>query len=288
MHASRTCQASIHSAALSPRPQLLLTPLLRTNSCRRTSFPCELIVTTSTSHFAAAALEIPEHDNGMASQELAIAPGGASCAEDDLLDFQHKPLDLKEASIRLVEVLALDPSGLVQCRIRHATTEDRYTCVSYVWGSPDETHLIHMNGRPFWVRRNIWDFLMTVASRIASESGVSGEHSLLDFEVWIDALCIDQGQNDERNHQVQQMGKIFSSAQRVIAWIGKKPQIASLFRYLREKMRDEQFFDADHYLELYDFCKDVYWSRAWVRYPRLNSACPRCRLHLYRSLRKYN
>jgi hypothetical protein len=89
-------------------------------------------------------LEIPEHDE-MSSQELAIAPERASCAEEDALEFQHERLDLKEASIRLIEVLPLDPSGLVHCRIRHATTEDRYTCLSYVWGSPEETHLIYIN-----------------------------------------------------------------------------------------------------------------------------------------------
>jgi hypothetical protein len=137
---------------------------------------------------------------------------------------------------------------------------------------------------------------MTVASRIASASGFSDEHSLLDFEaaaeaLWIDALCIDQGQNDERNHQVQQMGSIYSGAQRVIAWIGKKPHIASLFRYLRDRMRDEHFFDADHYLALLDLCKDVYWRRAWVSLPSHQDSARHgvsLRIHFNRSPRKYN
>jgi hypothetical protein len=66
---------------------------------------------------------------------------------------------------------------------------------------------------------------------------------------------------------VQQMGKIYSKAQRVIAWIGKKPRIASLFRYFRDQMRDQEFFDAIYFLAPQEFCRDVYWSRAWVRTP---------------------
>ena len=186
------------------------------------------------------------------------------------LGFQHEPLNLQTASIRLVEVLPLDPSGLVQCRIRHATTEAEYTCISYVWGSPKETHLIYINGKPFQVRRNIWEFLKTVSSQIGSKRDDHSDGSLLNFHdaaksLWIDALCIDQDKNAERNHQVQQMGKIFSSAQRVIAWIGRRPELASLFHYMRNEMQSQRFFDADYYMALNEFCKNIYWKRAWVR-----------------------
>jgi hypothetical protein len=138
--------------------------------------------------FPAIAASGLQHDKDKSSQQLVLAVGNTSCATEDVLEFRHDPLNLKGASIRLVEVLPLDASGLVQCKIRHATTDDRYTCVSYVWGSPNETHLIRMNGQPFRVRSNIGDFLSTVASRIASETVVSGEHSLLDWEEAAGAL----------------------------------------------------------------------------------------------------
>jgi hypothetical protein len=77
-------------------------------------------------------------------------------------------------------------------------------------------------------------------------------------------LCIDQEDNGEKNHQVQQMGNIFSSAQRVIAWIGKTPAIASLFRYARDELPGQQFFDADYFVAFDEFRSDVYWQRAWV------------------------
>lgn len=39
--------------------------------------------------------------------------------------------------------------------------------------------------------------------------------------LWVDALCIDQGNVEERNVQVPQMWRIFSKAHRVISWLGE-------------------------------------------------------------------
>jgi hypothetical protein len=38
--------------------------------------------------------------------------------------------------------------------------------------------------------------------------------------LWIDALCIDQESIVERQHQVRQMGLIFSAAKAVASWLG--------------------------------------------------------------------
>jgi hypothetical protein len=181
--------------------------------------------------------------------------------------FQHTPLDLQQPSIRLVEVLPPDPSGYVYCNVKHANINDEYICVSYVWGPPEDVHCIYLNGQPFRVRRNLLEFLETVSSQSINPKPKSPR---LDFRqaatsLWIDALCIDQENNGERNHQVQQMGKIFEHAQRVIAWIGKKTAYASLFRYMRDELRNQRFFDANHFIALDGLCKDVYWQRAWVR-----------------------
>jgi hypothetical protein len=38
--------------------------------------------------------------------------------------------------------------------------------------------------------------------------------------LWIDAVCIDQLNISERNHEVKRMGKIYKLAQRVVVWLG--------------------------------------------------------------------
>ena len=38
--------------------------------------------------------------------------------------------------------------------------------------------------------------------------------------IWVDALCINQENIEERNHQVQLMAYIYSGAERVVVWLG--------------------------------------------------------------------
>lgn len=163
--------------------------------------------------------------------------------------FKHTQLDQKRSSIRLIQVLR-EPSrkGLIQCKLKHAflpvayvyrynrdisdlldfepdesTAKDMdeawnsefpsYSCLSYMWGDPEEQHAILMNGKTFKVRRNLWDFL-----RVA-------QNKLFNNFLWIDALCIDQQNTQERNHQVQQMGNIYSRANMVLLWLGDSLQL---------------------------------------------------------------
>ena len=39
--------------------------------------------------------------------------------------------------------------------------------------------------------------------------------------LWIDAICIDQYNLQERGHQVQQMSLIYQKAERVVIWLGQ-------------------------------------------------------------------
>ncbi|KAF2129928.1 HET-domain-containing protein, partial [Dothidotthia symphoricarpi CBS 119687] len=170
--------------------------------------------------------------------------------------FEHAPLDLDASSIRLVQVLSSDPKDdLIRCHVRHATIDANYICLSYVWGPADDYHTILIDDRPFRVRRNLWDFLRT------------NDSIAFHFEqpLWIDAICIDQNNTSERNHQVQQMGKIYGSAQNVIAWMGDEPVLASLFRGIRTEWHHGRLIPPDKFRKgIPDLSKNEYWTRAWI------------------------
>jgi hypothetical protein len=74
--------------------------------------------------------------------------------------------------------------------------------------------MILLNGKIFSVRQNLFDFLYMACT----EPKVLG---LTQEKYWIDALCINQSNIPERNHQVAQMGDIFGSAQCVHVWLGE-------------------------------------------------------------------
>ena len=184
--------------------------------------------------------------------------------------FKHVALDHAQASIRIMKVLLdLSPEGLVQCSLKHGSTADDYTCLSYTWGNNDTACPIIMEGRLFFVRQNLHDFLHVVRKR----------YPLRPF--WIDAVCIDQSSIAERNHQVAQMGAIYSAAVHVIIWLGNSSPIAVFFRAWNRFCRiKKDFFSPPQECSFWQMTAqsglwDVregwvaladhpYWTRAWI------------------------
>ncbi|KAH7084020.1 heterokaryon incompatibility protein-domain-containing protein [Paraphoma chrysanthemicola] len=88
-----------------------------------------------------------------------------------------------------------------------------YEALSYAWGSHEDPSLVYVDipGQPtISVTRNLDIALRRY--RLEKENRT----------IWIDALCIDQASSDprEKSKQVSIMGRIFSSAYKVLAWLG--------------------------------------------------------------------
>ncbi|OQN96190.1 hypothetical protein B0A48_17697 [Cryoendolithus antarcticus] len=116
---------------------------------------------------------------------------------------------LKEGQIRLLhfhnklddDVIRLDG------RTYDRAEAPSYTALSYEWGLPTSPGAIVLNGESRSVRRNLYNALAYLPDHITGP-------------VWVDALCIDQANAHERNHQVRAMGEIYGCASLVIAWLG--------------------------------------------------------------------
>lgn len=118
---------------------------------------------------------------------------------------QIRLLHLKSAASKKEEI---------KCRFTTALLDDNeehdYEALSYVWGTSEASCLITIESIG---PRNITPNLYSALQHLRS---LNGERTL-----WIDALCIDQENNTERENQVSQMGKIYKQASRVIVWLGE-------------------------------------------------------------------
>ncbi|KIW64732.1 hypothetical protein PV04_09645 [Phialophora macrospora] len=173
--------------------------------------------------------------------------------------FHHKPLDLSQQSIRLLEVLPdLSPDGRIQCHLLHSTTRSTYQCLSYCWGPTGKyqlRHVIEIDEALFEVFSNLWDFLEAFR-REAS-------YTCKTPQLWIDAICIDQATTQERNHQVQNMAAIYSQAHQVIIWLGTgdDDQRDALEAIGRHSPNVQTQKEMESLLAL---CENEYWKRTWV------------------------
>jgi hypothetical protein len=84
----------------------------------------------------------------------------------------------------------------------------KYFALSYVWGDPDPTCELDINGVQAKITKSLSDALHSIR-----------DHT--DFRIiWADAVCINQNDNVEKSWQVQQMTSTYKYADRVIAWLG--------------------------------------------------------------------
>ena len=92
--------------------------------------------------------------------------------------------------------------------------------------------------------------------------------------LWIDALCINQQDVSERNHQVSQMGRIYQSATGVLAWLGLLDDSSIVaIEYLSEfgmeleelrRLNTDAFDIYKKIKAITSFCTRDYWSRLWI------------------------
>ncbi|OCK79012.1 hypothetical protein K432DRAFT_435624 [Lepidopterella palustris CBS 459.81] len=123
----------------------------------------------------------------------------------------YTPLSKAKREIRVVKVFPdLDPTYGIRCELSVVSLDAKpvYKALSYTWGNPNDSVPITLNGQRFPVTRNLKKALERLRT--------------LDTEtpIWIDAICINQVDSDERMHQVQMMRVIFESPSEVIIWLG--------------------------------------------------------------------
>lgn len=148
----------------------------------------------------------------------------------------------------------------------------RYEALSYTWGDESIRETIIVNGLRTSVTKNLHSALVNL--RFTQRQRV----------LWVDALCINQDDTEERDNQVQKMGTIYSKASRVIVWLGeqteesrkafsmihKKWSKAFNRRYIRIFPEDNFSDDFEDGLKttdwspVYDLLRRPWFQRTWV------------------------
>lgn len=175
--------------------------------------------------------------------------------------FCHEPLNTSENSFRLLDIHGVSPYGLIQCTVRQYNRDDLdqpYYALSYEWGPKAPAGWILLNGKPFPVRKNLLLFLEYTAS-----------HPKTRKNMWIDAICIDQDDIYEKNHQVRQMADIYRNAATVFAWLGlERRGEQEAFALLKNVEANEGDAIARYQSEpssvLMALFNRSYWTRAWI------------------------
>ncbi|KAH6881668.1 heterokaryon incompatibility protein-domain-containing protein [Alternaria rosae] len=131
-----------------------------------------------------------------------------------------------------------------------------YEALSYTWGSDvDSAYIFVAQNSRLLVRRNVTQILRYLRDGIAP--GCTAR------TLWIDAICINQADNDEKGKQVTMMGKIYACATSVLIWTG---QPGSDLQALKVGPPNKYFFtgEDDDITRAMKFLETGWFSRRWV------------------------
>ncbi|OIW25644.1 HET-domain-containing protein [Coniochaeta ligniaria NRRL 30616] len=125
--------------------------------------------------------------------------------------YNYIALRPKSSEIRL---LVLSPGvwgADIECDLHHANLDEspHYEALSYTWGDASNRRMIKLGQHPWPVTANLEVALRHLRSETEKRT------------LWIDALCINQDDLQERAEQVQRMRQIYLSASAVLAWLGE-------------------------------------------------------------------
>lgn len=215
-------------------------------------------------------------------------------------EFVHTPLEHSQG----IRLLLIDPeSPSLRCTLRAYSPSEipSYLCLSYVWAdlgpmlnrgrdfreaelevphfSYADSAQIVLNGHRYSIGANLHAALLGLRQHLNGKP------------IWVDAICINQNDKDEKTAQAARMGEIYGAAKKVLIWLGRRHiQRDAAFRILRtwpdfpanpenadidfHKKRyntARAFFDATStgselisWMNLLMIVTESWWSRVWT------------------------
>ncbi len=151
---------------------------------------------------------------------------------------------------------------------RYAWTD--YIALSYTWGDLGTTETIVLNGQRFEITRNLY---LALHQLRASKFFAAG------MKLWVDAICINQKNIQERSLQVQRMRDIYIQAFHTFAWLGPEEDDSAraitlldllakghgMVKVTMPSQSDPLTADeAALWISLYKFLDRPYWRRVWI------------------------
>ncbi|KAK8115703.1 Heterokaryon incompatibility [Apiospora sp. TS-2023a] len=195
-------------------------------------------------------------------------------------DVPYATLDQAASEVRFLKLLPGRFDEAIHCNLQVGSLDSppAYEALSYVWGDAFVTKPVYVDGHLFNATSNLEAALRHLRYRWRPRL------------LWVDAICINQADNGEKNYQVPLMGRIYSECSQTVAWLGlSTPEMMPVIslmspyltvRYWREKARQlctdvMAYTSANNRMRRNIFYRKLalatilvsqfsYWSRIWT------------------------
>ena len=136
-----------------------------------------------------------------------------------------------------------------------------YEALSYVWGNSDKRQPIFIENQCLAVTLNLHAALLRLR-----------DHDIPRI-IWVDAVCINQEDTQEKEHQIQSMAKIYGKASRVIVWLGERADDSDVaLEAIRAAGNPTNISDREMIQQaILPLLQRPWFQRIWVRQQTFNN-----------------
>lgn len=168
----------------------------------------------------------------------------------------YQPLNPRKNEIRILKLLPGPFESHIQCQLAVESTEAKFEALSYVWGDPYYKKGIEIEEQSIEVTQN----LESALRHLRHENEIR--------RLWVDAVCINQNDDGERNHQVGLMSDIYKGAESVVVWLGLESFEVENLEAIRRLGSDPDLHwdpannpDTDSFLSDASMLRLLFWFR---------------------------
>lgn len=157
------------------------------------------------------------HSRGMVNNQnqgksTKILSKHCSSQASDSSRFRYEPLNTEKHEIRVLKFIYNSEHNMLCGTLKHVSLADLfdYFALSYTWGGQEATEKIFLDGKALSITPNLASALRsTMIAGLGLNSKV----------IWVDAICINQEDIEERSQQVRRIPGIYGRAETII-WLG--------------------------------------------------------------------
>jgi hypothetical protein len=180
--------------------------------------------------------------------------------------YRYAPI-VTPRTIRLLRIECRQKLVYISCELETVKLDDAppFWAVSYQWGSEEKPQLLRLGYR---TSPDIGHIPVTSNCAAAIQALIPKEVRYL----WIDAVCINQSDIREKEHQIPLMREIYSQASLVTGYLATESELSvgTLVHRMIQTFADGKKFAIDSggsfliYRALSEVFKHEYFQRAWI------------------------
>jgi Heterokaryon incompatibility protein (HET) len=192
------------------------------------------------------------------------------------MSYHYDKLPRHRGAIRILRLYSSSSNNpQVECELLTPSEESTqnadfsrtipYEALSWCWGTDPKTKYIS-------IRKGQKTYAKYISPNLFSALRALRHHQR-NRNLWIDAICINQDNLDEKNHQVEMMNKIYGNATKVCIWLGDPSKSSErALKFIKEEVLKLQDFDelcssrahSHKWRSLLELMQRDWFSRRWV------------------------